>query len=145
MRPGKRFGLSAVERSDIWRRWKAGETLSGVFSSRSNSEQRRHITDHVSDGASKEVRSVLVGHLSASVRWRVFLLRIRQLPDSIFRPSGMHRQCFSCSHLQCSRPAVLSSRKWSSRGFDAGSRASDVVYRRLVVATSGSFISLLVQ
>jgi IS30 family transposase len=27
MRPGKRFGLSAVERSDIWRRWKAGETL----------------------------------------------------------------------------------------------------------------------
>src|ERR1700722_12958366 len=30
MRPGKRFGLSAVERSDIWRRWKAGETLHEV-------------------------------------------------------------------------------------------------------------------
>src|SRR5277367_1991607 len=27
MRPGKRFGLSAMEKSDIWRRWKAGETL----------------------------------------------------------------------------------------------------------------------
>src|SRR5271156_7137246 len=27
MRPGKRFGLSAIEKSDIWRRWKAGETL----------------------------------------------------------------------------------------------------------------------
>jgi IS30 family transposase len=27
MRPGKRFGLSAIERSDIWRRWKAGQTL----------------------------------------------------------------------------------------------------------------------
>ena len=27
MTPGKRFGLSAIEKSDIWRRWKAGETL----------------------------------------------------------------------------------------------------------------------
>src|SRR3984957_13852257 len=27
MRPGKRFGLSAIEKSDIWHRWKAGETL----------------------------------------------------------------------------------------------------------------------
>jgi len=27
MKPGKRFGLSAIEKSDIWRRWKAGETL----------------------------------------------------------------------------------------------------------------------
>ena len=27
MRPGKRFGLSAVEKSDIWCRWKAGHSL----------------------------------------------------------------------------------------------------------------------
>jgi IS30 family transposase len=27
MRPGIRFGLSAIEKSDIWRRWKAGESL----------------------------------------------------------------------------------------------------------------------
>jgi IS30 family transposase len=27
MRPGKRFGLSAIEKSDVWSRWKAGETL----------------------------------------------------------------------------------------------------------------------
>ena len=27
MKPGKRFGLSAIEKSNIWRRWKAGETL----------------------------------------------------------------------------------------------------------------------
>jgi hypothetical protein len=27
MRQGKRFGLSANEKSDIWRRWKAGESL----------------------------------------------------------------------------------------------------------------------
>jgi IS30 family transposase len=27
MKPGKRFGLSAIEKIDIWRRWKAGETL----------------------------------------------------------------------------------------------------------------------
>ena len=27
MRPGKRFGLSAVEKSDIWRRWKTGQSL----------------------------------------------------------------------------------------------------------------------
>jgi len=27
MRPGKRFGLSAIEKSDIWRRWKAGQSL----------------------------------------------------------------------------------------------------------------------
>jgi Helix-turn-helix domain len=27
MRPGIRFGLSAVEKRDVWRRWKAGQTL----------------------------------------------------------------------------------------------------------------------
>ena len=27
MRPGKRFGLSAIEKNEIWRRWKAGQTL----------------------------------------------------------------------------------------------------------------------
>jgi len=27
MRPGKRFGLSAIEKSEIWCRWKAGESL----------------------------------------------------------------------------------------------------------------------
>src|ERR1700727_890291 len=27
MWPGKRFGLSAIEKSDIWCRWKAGESL----------------------------------------------------------------------------------------------------------------------
>jgi IS30 family transposase len=27
MRQGKRFGLSAIEKSDLWRRWKAGESL----------------------------------------------------------------------------------------------------------------------
>jgi hypothetical protein len=27
MRAGKRFGLSAVQKSDVWRRWKAGQTL----------------------------------------------------------------------------------------------------------------------
>jgi len=27
MRPGKRFGLSAEQKSDVWRRWKAGQTL----------------------------------------------------------------------------------------------------------------------
>ena len=30
MKPGKRFGLSAIEKSDIWRRWKAGETLHAI-------------------------------------------------------------------------------------------------------------------
>jgi hypothetical protein len=27
MRPGRRFGLSAEQKIDVWRRWKAGETL----------------------------------------------------------------------------------------------------------------------
>ena len=27
MKPGKRFGLSAIEKNEIWRRWKAGQTL----------------------------------------------------------------------------------------------------------------------
>ena len=27
MRPGIRFGLSAIEKSDVWSRWKAGESL----------------------------------------------------------------------------------------------------------------------
>jgi hypothetical protein len=27
MRPGMRFGLSAIEKHDVWSRWKAGQTL----------------------------------------------------------------------------------------------------------------------
>ena len=27
MKPGKRFGLSAEQKSDVWRRWEAGQTL----------------------------------------------------------------------------------------------------------------------
>ena len=27
MRPGRRFGLSAEQNCDVWRRWKAGQTL----------------------------------------------------------------------------------------------------------------------
>jgi IS30 family transposase len=27
MRPGQRFGFSAIERNEVWRRWKAGQTL----------------------------------------------------------------------------------------------------------------------
>src|ERR1700687_6319964 len=27
MRPGRRFGLSAAQKSEMWRRWKAGQTL----------------------------------------------------------------------------------------------------------------------
>src|ERR1700758_5664401 len=27
MKQGKRFGLSAEQKSDVWRRWKAGQTL----------------------------------------------------------------------------------------------------------------------
>jgi len=27
MRPGKRFGLPAIEKRDIWSRWKAGQSL----------------------------------------------------------------------------------------------------------------------
>ena len=27
MRPGRRFGLSAEQKIDVWRRWKAGQTL----------------------------------------------------------------------------------------------------------------------
>ena len=27
MKPGKRFGLSAEQKSDVWRRWKSGQTL----------------------------------------------------------------------------------------------------------------------
>src|SRR6202047_439330 len=40
MRPGKRFGLSAIEKNDIWRRWKAGQTLheiGGAFDKPHNS------------------------------------------------------------------------------------------------------------
>ena len=27
MRPGKRFGLSEIEKRDVWSRWKAGQSL----------------------------------------------------------------------------------------------------------------------
>jgi hypothetical protein len=27
MRPGQRFGLSAIEKRDVWSRWKAGQSL----------------------------------------------------------------------------------------------------------------------
>jgi hypothetical protein len=32
MKPGKRFGLSAEQKIDGWRRWKAGQTLSAITS-----------------------------------------------------------------------------------------------------------------
>src|SRR6202049_4292294 len=31
MRPGKRFGLSAIEKSDIWNRWNAGHALHEIW------------------------------------------------------------------------------------------------------------------
>jgi hypothetical protein len=30
MRPGMRFGLSEVEKRDVWSRWKAGQTLQEI-------------------------------------------------------------------------------------------------------------------
>ena len=30
MRPGKRFGFTAIEKCDVWRRWKAGESLHDI-------------------------------------------------------------------------------------------------------------------
>jgi DNA-binding CsgD family transcriptional regulator len=30
MRQGRRYGLSAEQRADIWRRWKAGESLQAI-------------------------------------------------------------------------------------------------------------------
>ena len=30
MRPGKRFGLSAEQKLEVWRRWKAGRTLDEI-------------------------------------------------------------------------------------------------------------------
>jgi len=27
MRPGKRFGLSAIDKGEVWNRWKAGQSL----------------------------------------------------------------------------------------------------------------------
>jgi len=32
MRPGQRFGLSAIEKRDVWSRWKAGQSLHGSCS-----------------------------------------------------------------------------------------------------------------
>ena len=45
MKPGKRFGLSAEQKIDVWRRWKAGQTiktLAGHFS-RQMLERYSHI------------------------------------------------------------------------------------------------------
>jgi hypothetical protein len=30
MRQGKRFGLSAMQKSDLWRRWKVGQSLQEI-------------------------------------------------------------------------------------------------------------------
>src|ERR1019366_6118860 len=48
MRPGKRFGLSAIEKSDIWSRWKAGQSLReiGRHLDRAASTVSREVSRH---------------------------------------------------------------------------------------------------
>jgi len=45
MRPGKWFGLSAIEKGDIWSRWKAGQSLHELFVSDGGARGARKMND----------------------------------------------------------------------------------------------------
>src|SRR6202789_1830394 len=80
MRQGKRFGLSAIEKSDIWRRWKAGETL--------------HEIGRAFDKPHSSIRCLLLprGGIPPAARRRSCLALT---PDSANRTSGVRGKDFS--------------------------------------------------
>jgi hypothetical protein len=44
MRPGQRYGLSEIEKRDVWSRWKAGQSLHEIVLSEAElSEQRERL------------------------------------------------------------------------------------------------------
>jgi hypothetical protein len=73
MRQGKRFGLSAIEKSDIWRRWKAGETL--------------HEIGRAFDKPHSSIRCLLLprGGIPPAVRRRSRLALVRSEREDISR------------------------------------------------------------
>ena len=53
MKPGKRFGLSAEQKLDVWRRWKAGQTLHEI--GRAFSKEHSSIRERAVSTVSREV------------------------------------------------------------------------------------------
>ena len=65
MKPGKRFGLSAEQKSDVWRRWKVGQTLHeiGRAFGKEHSSIRCLVSRHGGIAPAVRRRSLLVGWL----------------------------------------------------------------------------------
>ena len=92
MKQGKRFGLSAEQKSDVWRRWKAGQTLHFLF-------QPVHVTEHIIGPKS----SVNAESLTTPAVSRVFL--------SFFfcfslNSRTLHRRRTNCVFFCCFRSSV---------------------------------------
>jgi len=67
MTEGKRFGLSAAQKSDMWRRWKAGQSLHeiGRAFGKSHSSIRCLVSRHGGFVPAVRRRSLLEGSLLA--------------------------------------------------------------------------------
>src|SRR5580704_2273099 len=78
MKPGKRFGLSAMEKSDVWRRWKGGETL--------------HEIGRAFDKPHTSIRCLLLprGGIAPAVRRRSRLALTRSEREDISRGMPYH-------------------------------------------------------
>jgi hypothetical protein len=65
MKPGKRFGLSAEQKLDVWRRWKAGQTLHeiGRAFGKEHSSIRCLVSRHGGIAPAVRRRSLLAGWL----------------------------------------------------------------------------------
>ena len=65
MRLGKRFGLSAEQKNDVWRRWKAGQTLHeiGRAFGKEHSSIRCLVSRHGGVAPAVRRRSLLAGWL----------------------------------------------------------------------------------
>jgi hypothetical protein len=73
MKPGKRFGLSAEQKIDVWRRWKVGQTLHeiGRAFGKEHSSIRCLVSRHGGIAPAVRRRALLAGWLPVRrcVRW----------------------------------------------------------------------------
>jgi len=111
MKRGKRFGLSAEQKSDVWRRWKAGQTLHEIG--------RAFGKEHSS------IRCLVARHggIAAAVRRRALLaltLREREEISRGLASGASNREIARC--LQ--RPVSTVSREVARHGGPPAYRAS---------------------
>ena len=92
MRPGQRFGLSAIEKRDVWNRWKAGQSL--------------HEIGRALDKPHSCIRSVLLprGGIPPAARRRSRLaLTLAEREDMRKRKTSRHNPAWQLRGRFCSK------------------------------------------